>query len=228
MKKNYSQLTTLFMTFFIIVTILIIFKVPQINEISFFREIFIHFKTLNQTEIIFYQIIFFLLSFLLSIFPVPGMSLSSILSGALFGFFSGVMISSISIALGNLIAFLVARYFFRDFIQKKYQKELLKFNELSLTYGAMTLFSLRAILVIPSFILNLVASLTEMKVGTFLTMTILGRLPLTASYAYLGKELMTITSLSELLTLKHFFIFSSIAFVPWLVKYYGSFIKLTK
>ncbi len=204
---------------FVTVTIFFFVKMGDLNQLDFVRQFYLKMQSSPLDTFLIYGTLFFLMTVVAAALPMPGISMSALLSGALFGFIPGALISSIGIATGNLIAFLVVRKWFKEKVQIKYAKELVRFNQVTNKHGVLGLFSLRAVLVVPSFLLNALAAITSMSAKDFVMMTFLGRLPLSICYAFAGQELMTITSLEDVLTPKHLSIFALIASSPWLIKW---------
>jgi uncharacterized membrane protein YdjX (TVP38/TMEM64 family) len=200
---------------FVTITIFFFVKMGNLNQLDFVRQFYLKMQNSPIDIFLYYGSLFFLFTVIAAALPMPGISMSALLSGALFGFIPGALISSVGIAVGNLIAFLVIRKWFKEKVQIKYSKELIRFNQVTDKHGVLGLFSLRAVLVVPSFLLNALAAITSMSARDFVLMTFLGRFPLSVCYAFAGQELMTITSLEEVLTPKHLSLFLLIALSPW-------------
>ena len=64
-------------------------------------------------------IFFFLVYVFVSTISLPGTTVFSISGGFLFGFIKGMLISLFAVSIGSSFAFLITRYFFRDFFLKK-------------------------------------------------------------------------------------------------------------
>lgn len=215
-KKTFQSFLFLI---FVVVTIFFFVKMGDLKQLDFVRQFYLKMQSSPLDVFLFYGGLFFLFTVIAAALPMPGISMSALLSGALFGFIPGALISSVGIATGNLIAFLVIRKWFKEKVQIKYAQELIRFNQVTDKHGVLGLFSLRAVLVVPSFLLNALAAITSMSARDFVLMTFLGRFPLSVCYAFAGRELMTITSLEEILTPKHLSLFAFIALSPWIFKW---------
>ena len=60
---------------------------------------------------------------------LPGAAIMTLAGGALFGLFKGTLLAVISSTIGATLAFLVSRFLFRDYIQKRFKDKLAKINQ---------------------------------------------------------------------------------------------------
>ena len=86
---------------------------------------------------------------------IPGALVLTLLGGAIFGFVAGAAIVLVSATIGATLAFLVARYLFDDLVQNKMGERVGKIRESFRKEGALYLFSMRLVPVIPFFAINL-------------------------------------------------------------------------
>ncbi len=162
----------------------------------------------------------------LAMLPVPGISAISFLGGALFGFPEAVVISSVATAIGNLGGFFLARYFLQEWVMKNYASKIKNFNKNWQRDGAMTLFSLRLFVLIPSFIANLIMGVSPLKPWTFFWVSWVGRIPIVVVYAYAGATLSQVSSLEDILSVPIIIALTVLALMPWIVSYlYKLFVK---
>jgi len=98
----------------------------------------------------------------------------------------GLVIISFASTIGATLAFLVARFLFRDTLQRRYAAYLKKIDEGIHRDGAFYLATLRLIPVFPFFVINIVMGLTGMKTWTFYWVSQLAMLPGTAVYVNAG------------------------------------------
>lgn len=129
---------------------------------------------------------------------LPGAVVMTLLGGALLGFWQGLIAVSFASTIGATLAFLLARFLFKDWIQGRYQKQLATLNEGFRKEGAFYLFALRLIPVFPFFLVNILTSVMPIKARHFYGASQLGMLPGTAVYVYAGTELGKIKSLSDI------------------------------
>ncbi len=149
---------------------------------------------------------------------LPGAALLTLLSGAIFGLFIGVIIASFSSTIGATLAFLVSRFLFKESIQSKFSAKLESFNKGFKEDGGFYLFTLRLIPAFPFFVVNLVMGLTPIKTLTFYVASQLGMLPGTIVYVNAGTSLSELNSLSGILSPKLILSFVLLGTFPILAK----------
>ena len=145
-------------------------------------------------------LIFFVVYVLITALSLPGAAIMTLLAGALFGLVTGLILVSFASTLGATLAFLSARYLFRDIAQKKFGHRLTAINEGIVRDGAFYLFTLRLVPVFPFFVINLVFGLTQMKALTFAWVSQLGMLAGTIVFVNAGTQLGQIDSLAGILS----------------------------
>ena len=116
---------------------------------------------------------------------LPVATLMTLAYGWYFGFGTGLLIVSFGSTAGATVAFLLSRYFVRDWVKHRFGDQLMRFQELLAQDGAFYLFSLRLIPA-PFFVINAVMGLTTMRAVTFWWVSQLGMLPTTMAYVYAG------------------------------------------
>ncbi|MGV8936935.1 MAG: FAD-dependent oxidoreductase [Allorhizobium sp.] len=151
-------------------------------------------------------------------FSIPAGTLMTLAGGALFGFWSGVLVVSFASSLGALLAFLASRLLLREFVQRHYGPRLAPFNKGLEKDGAFYLFTLRLIPVVPFFVVNLVMGLTPLRALTFYWVSQLGMLPATAVYINAGTQLAHIDSTADILSPGILASFALIGIFPWIAK----------
>lgn len=163
-------------------------------------------------------IIFFLVYVLIAALSIPGAAFMTLLAGSLFGLLWGTIVVSFASTIGASIAFLIARYLLRDFIQNKYSEKLTMFNQGIEKDGEYYLFSLRLIPVFPFFLINLVMGITKLSLVKFYIVSQIAMLPATIIYVNAGKQLASIDSLSGILSPNIIFAFVLLGIFPILIK----------
>lgn len=129
---------------------------------------------------------------------LPGATILTLAGGALFGLLWGTVIVSFASSVGATLAFLAARFLFRDGVERRFADSLKKVNDGIAQDGAYYLFSLRLVPLFPFFVINLVMGLTHMKTGTFYWVSQVGMFAGTLVYVNAGTQLATIKSLSDI------------------------------
>lgn len=149
---------------------------------------------------------------------LPGATVMGLAGGAVFGFWVATVAVSFASTMGATLAFLMSRYLFRDFVQRRFGDRLAAMNEGVKREGAWYLFTLRLIPVFPFFVINLLMGLTPMSARTFYWVSQLGMLGGTMVYVNAGKELGRLTSLSGILSPSLILAFALLGVFPLAVK----------
>ncbi len=131
-----------------------------------------------------YTLIFFILA--ISALPITLVMIT--IGGFLFGTITGSLYTLIALTASSICVFKLSKKMFGYYVQEKYSHELKKFNNNFKKYGFYYLILVRAIPVIPFFIVNLAAGFTHINTKTFILSTIVGALPTILFCSYLGSQ----------------------------------------
>jgi pyruvate/2-oxoglutarate dehydrogenase complex dihydrolipoamide dehydrogenase (E3) component len=112
----------------------------------------------------------------------------------------------------------VARYFLRDFIERRFPDAVAKIDRGIATDGARYLFALRLVPVIPFFLVNLAMGLTRIPALTFAWVSQLGMLPGTIVYVNAGQQLASIENAGDILSPRIILAFAALAALPFVAK----------
>jgi len=152
---------------------------------------------------------------------IPGVGPATLVGGFLFGAVVGTLAAMSALTLGITISFLVIRYLFASLFPKSLQKRRDAFAARIKKYGAWYIFILNVITVVPFAIINTLAALSDIPVGKFILASMLGSLPMIVLYACAGKQIASISSLSQLFSPLFIGVLCVIALlscIPFLVK----------
>ncbi len=130
----------------------------------------------------------------------PGAAILTLVGGAIFGFWYGLVIVSFASSLGATLAFLSSRFLLRDWVQGKFGDRLKSINEGVAKDGPFYLFALRLVPLFPFFVVNLLMGLTPIKTLTFYWVSQLGMLAGTAVFVNAGTQLAQISSLKGIVS----------------------------
>jgi len=132
-------------------------------------------------------VFYVLLYVLISGIVIPSIVIK-VFAGTLFGVFWGVVIVSLAATMSSSIKFIFARYLFREKILKKVEsnRNLKAIDQVIEEDGWKMLMILRNVPVLNSMFLNYICGLTRMKFRDFALASLIGRLPTTIMYVYLG------------------------------------------
>jgi uncharacterized membrane protein YdjX (TVP38/TMEM64 family) len=131
---------------------------------------------------------------------LPGATILTLAGGAVFGLLWGTLIVSFASSIGATLAFLTARFLFRDAVNARFGHQLKEIDTGMAHDGAFYLFTLRLAPLIPFFVINLVMGLTVLKTRTFYCVSQAGMLAGTLVYVNAGTQLAKIESLSGILS----------------------------
>ncbi|MGE3151979.1 MAG: TVP38/TMEM64 family protein [Nitrospiraceae bacterium] len=156
---------------------------------------------------------------------LPGAVILTLAGGFVFGAILGTLFVNLGATTGATVAFLTARYVFRDTVEHKFGKSLRPFQEGFAKNAFSYLLTLRLIPLFPFFVVNLVSGLTRVSAGTYIGATALGIIPGSFVYAYAGRQLGTIHSLKEIASpnvLGAFILLGLLALVPVVYKRFAA------
>lgn len=144
--------------------------------------------------------VFFAAYVALTVMSFPGTVVLTLLAGALFGLVGGTLMVSFASNIGALFAMLISRFLLRDWIQRRFAKQIASINRGLERDGAFYLFSLRLIPLVPFVLLNPALGLTRVSMWTFWWTTQAGMLPGHAIYVGAGRQLARIREISDILS----------------------------
>ena len=143
---------------------------------------------------------YFLLYVAVASLSLPGAAILTLAGGAVFGFGWGLLLTSFASSLGATLSFWLARWLLRDLVQSRFAVQLQALNAGLQKEGALYLFGLRLIPVVPFFLINLTMGLTALHSWTFYWVSQLGMLVGTAVYVNAGLQLASLQSLSDVVS----------------------------
>lgn len=162
--------------------------------------------------------LFFLAYVLVAAFSLPGAAIMTLLAGALFGLWWGLLLASFASSIGALFAFLAARFLFRDSFQTKFASKLKSINDGIAKDGGFYLFTVRLLPIFPFFLVNILMGLTTIKSWTYYWVSQLGMLAGTFVYVNAGVQLAQIESLGDIISPTLLGSFALLAIFPLLAK----------
>lgn len=134
------------------------------------------------------------------VFSLPVASIMTLMGGFLFGSLIGGAVVVISATIGATILFLIAKTALGQSLRDKagpyYKKIAHEMEENAVQY----MLFMRLAPIMPFFIANILPSLFRVKTRDYILTTMIGIIPGTFVYAYLGRNLGTIETLSDLVS----------------------------
>jgi pyruvate/2-oxoglutarate dehydrogenase complex dihydrolipoamide dehydrogenase (E3) component/uncharacterized membrane protein YdjX (TVP38/TMEM64 family) len=162
--------------------------------------------------------IYFILYVVVTGLSLPGAAVLTLAGGAIFGLLWGTVLVSFASSLGATLAFLAARFLFRDAVQARFGERLKVIDAGIAKEGAFYLFTLRLVPLFPFFLINLAMGLTALPPLTFYWVSQLGMLAGTIVYVNAGTELAKLDSLSGILSFRLLISFALLGVFPLFAK----------
>ena len=162
--------------------------------------------------------IFLVVYIVVTALSIPGATIMTLAAGAIFGFTAGLVLVSFASAIGASLAFLVARYLFRDTVQRRFGTQLKTLNDGIEKDGAFYLFTLRLVPVFPFFLINLAMALTPLRTWTFYWVSQVGMLAGTAVYVNAGTQVAQLESTRDILSADLLIAFALLGLLPWIAR----------
>ena len=153
---------------------------------------------------------------LLSVLALPGCSLLALATGLCFGTLLGTLLVVGASTLGATLAFLAARHGWRDAARARWGARLAPVEAALARDGAMFLFSMRLVPVIPYPLINPLMGLTGMALRPFILASLLGMLAGSAVYAHAGSTLGQARVLGDLFSPAVLASLGLLALLPWM------------
>lgn len=144
--------------------------------------------------------IFFMLYVAVTAFSFPGAVVLTLASGAIFGFWPGVAITSFASTIGASLAFLSSRYVLRDWVRTRFGRMTEVLDRGVRRDGNFYLLSLRLVPAFPYFLVNISMGLTAMRLISFYLVSQIGMLPGTMLFVNAGRRLAAIEQVGDVIS----------------------------
>lgn len=147
-----------------------------------------------------FPLAFLLIYIVQTALSLPGATVMTFAAGALFGVGAGTTYAVIGATCGAAVAFLLARYLFRNTIERRLGSRFGEVNREMEQSGLNYLLFLRLVPLFPFFMVNLAAALTRIRFDTFLLGTFIGIIPGGFVYANAGATLADVESMGDIIS----------------------------
>jgi uncharacterized membrane protein YdjX (TVP38/TMEM64 family) len=134
-------------------------------------------------------LVFFVVYVAAVVFSIPAASVLTIAAGFLFGPFLGGAITVFAATLGSSLLFIAARGVLGDLLRRRAGRFLERLADGFRRNAFLYLLVLRLAPIFPFFIVNIAPAFFDVKLRTFVAATLIGIVPATFAYAWLGCEL---------------------------------------
>ena len=190
-----KNLKLILIVIFFIIVVSLLFSEFRNYIVSMLNENLLFIETYRQANPYKVELIFFTSYIILTSFSLPVAFVLGLLSGMIFDNTMAIILVSFASSLGATFAFIISRYFFRDFIKNKYNRQYQIVNDGIKKNSGYYIFALRMCVVFPYFLINLLMGLTTVKTIHFYIISLIGMLPGTIIIVSLGDKLIgTLTS----------------------------------
>ena len=169
----------------IILIIIIIFKNKKYLSYINAESIKMYIQSYGELSVLIFLLIYMLRPI---VFVIPA-SLMSIIAGNIFNYYVAVLLSMIGCFGSATIAFFLARFLGRSFVDKYLKGKALKLNKNIEKYGFKIMAMMRLCFVFPYDPLSYSAGLTKIKYRDFILGTLIGVFPEIIAYSLMGKHL---------------------------------------
>tara|TARA_B100000579_G_scaffold393281_1_gene369797 strand:+ start:288 stop:1034 length:747 start_codon:yes stop_codon:yes gene_type:complete len=152
------------------------FSLNEITEYDFIKtnsQFILNLKNSNLFISILLTILFIIIWVLLLGFGSP----VALLSGYIFGKWLGTIIAAFSLSIGALMLYLIANFFFKDLIKKKFSLKYIYLIEKFKKQEFLYFFIYRFVGGIPFFIANILPTLFNIKIKNYFFGTLFGIFP---------------------------------------------------
>ena len=159
-----------------------------------------HFLQLSVEQHYFWSVALYIMTYAIVVgLGLPVIAPFSIVGGYLFGVVPGVIYALISISMGSLIYFFMARILLKNILRGRYAQRLDNFNASIEKYGYTYLVTLHFLTIIPLFVINTLAACANVPLWSFVWTLVVGSFPIVFIYKLAGRELGTIHSMKDIL-----------------------------
>ena len=148
----------------------------------------------------------------------PGATVLTLLGGCLFGLVVGTVVCLLASTIGATIAFLLARWIFRNILEERYREKLKTLREGVARNEITYLLSLRLNPIMPFWLINLLMGLTSIRTLRYFWVSQLGIIPGAILYVNAGTKLAHLKSIRDVLTPSVLSAFMLLAAFPVVVR----------
>lgn len=182
------------------ISLFFVFDLQNYLSLSYFvseRDAFIAYF---EREPVAAMAAYFVIYVIVTALSLPGAAVMTLVGGAVFGLWLGVVVVSFASTIGATLAFLVSRFMLKDFVQSRYENQMRSINRGIDKEGSFYLFMLRMVPLFPFFVINLVMGITRIGMLQFYLVSQIGMLLGTFAYVYAGTQLGLVNQVTDILS----------------------------
>ena len=177
-----------------------------------------HLSALFTANPIAFGGLFVLTYILATALSLPGATILTLGSGAIFGLGLGLALVSVASSVGATLAFLGSRFLFASVVKTRFGSRLEAIHRGLEKEGVFYLFTLRLVPIFPFFLINLLMGLTPIKVLPYFIVSMVGMLPGTFVYVNAGTQLSKINTAEGIFSPSLLLSFALVGILPILTK----------
>jgi len=187
----------------------------QLESLNAYLERFVALQE-RLPKLIFFG--FALAVFLSAVLGLPPPGLLTVVGAAVLGFVPAILISLPATIAGSIVPFFASRYLLQPIVHRRFAKQARQMQQGINQDGPWYLFSLRLVPLVPFPIVNLIMGITSISLITFVSVSFIGRIPLTLLYGNAGMQLAAIQTTSDIFTPQVTLSLAALALFPHLVR----------
>lgn len=176
-------------------------------------------QTLNTEAPFFAPFIFCLVYIIATVLGLPAAAVLSISAGLIFGIYKGVAIIFVGAGISAVLSFLLARYLFRDFVNRKFTDIITKVNHGVQKEGLFYLFFLRLVPGIPFPVLNMSFGITNMHIYNYYWVSQIALIPSILLLVSAGTGVTDVSSVQGVITVRTTLSLAGMGAVPLVAKF---------
>ncbi len=164
------------------------FSITEISSYEFIKNNHVYFNNLKNKNYILVTVFFFIFTItwvLLLGFGSPIL----LIAGFIFGKWIGSIYAILGLTIGATLLYLIAGYFFKDLVEKKFLKRFYKLNEKFKKNEFYFFLIYRFVGGIPFFISNIIPIIFNVKIKNFISGSLIGMYPQVFVWTALGEGL---------------------------------------
>jgi uncharacterized membrane protein YdjX (TVP38/TMEM64 family) len=166
-------------------------SIPAINGTCFMEETWLHWLTASMDWIQasgWVGMVWFVVLYTLTcVFFLPGSALT-VGAGAIYGFWGGALLVTLSSTLGAVVNFLTARYLMRNYVLRRlsHSAKFVALDRAIEREGAQVILVSRLSPVVPHSLVSYIAGVTKISFAKFSLASLVGFVPISVAYSYAG------------------------------------------
>jgi uncharacterized membrane protein YdjX (TVP38/TMEM64 family) len=213
-----------FLFILLILAIALFYKVGGHEYLSFkkIQAYLISIQAYHQQRPWNFTLIFITTIITLISLSIPGTIVLTILAGSIYGAFLGTFLVCLATTMGSSISFSLARFIFKDFLEKRFIKQFNFINNKVRENAIGSVLTLRLVPALPLILINMIMGLTKIRLITFVWVSYAGLIPGTFIYVYAGRRLSELDSIEEILSWPLIIGLLSLGLVPYVFKFFVS------